>query len=205
MNFEKPFWEKTYSENTSPTTFNKGKPSLDVVEVLENFIHHSRVLDLGCGEGRNALYAAGLGYDVTAIDISEAGIAKLKHLAAEKNLTLDAWVQDMRTFQTETRFDVIISHGCLHLIHRHEWPSVITRMKAMTAPGGYNIVGVFTDKIPPSPDMAPFTQGLFREGELFDHYSDWRMLHQSSYTFKDDHGRGIQHHHAANRIIAQKP
>ena len=57
----KPFWETTYSEEDSAITFNNGNPSWDVVEVLENHIHQGRVLDLGCGDGRNALYAAKLG------------------------------------------------------------------------------------------------------------------------------------------------
>ena len=78
---EKPFWETTYSEEESAKTFNNGKPSWDVVEVLENRIHKGKVLDLGCGDGRNSLYAARLGYDVTAVDISEAGISKLNSLA----------------------------------------------------------------------------------------------------------------------------
>ena len=205
MNQEQPFWETTYSENQGATTFNQGKPSEDVVEVLEKHINCGRVLDMGCGEGRNALYAASLGYDVTAIDISEPGISKLNQLAQKRRLNINASVQDMRNFPSKDNFDCIISKGCLHLIYRHEWMDVINNMKTVTAPGGFNIVGVFTDILPLSPDMAPFTKGLFKEGELFKIYSDWKILHQKSYTFKDDHGNGIRHHHAANNIIARKP
>ena len=204
MNPEKPFWETMYAGTGSPTTFKKGKPSWDVIEVLEKHITKGKVLDLGCGDGRNALYAASLGYDVTAIDISESGISKLIKLAAEKKLDIKASVQDMRNFTSKDAFDAIISHGCLHLLFRNEWIDVLNNIKAATAPDGFNIVVVFTNEIPPSPDMEPFTKGLFKEGELFDYYKDWTIHHKSSHTFEDDHDGSIHHIHAVNRIIAQK-
>jgi tellurite methyltransferase len=150
------------------------------------------------------MYAAGLGYDVTAVDISEAGISKLKNLAKKQNLEVNAIVRDMRDYLPSKSFDVIISHGSLHLLFRDEWVKVLDRMKMVTAPGGFNIVVVFTNKVPPSPDMEPFMKGLFKEGELFDHYSGWTVHHQSGHIFEDDHNDGIHHVHAVNRIISQK-
>ena len=201
---EKPFWETTYSEEESAKTFNNGNPSWDVVEVLENHIHQGSVLDLGCGDGRNALYAAKLGYDVTAVDISEAGISKLNDIANKQGLKVDAIVQDMREFSSSELFDVVISHGCLHLIYRNEWINVLNNIKMITKPEGYNVVLVFTNKVPPSPDMEPYMVGLFNEEELLEQYSDWIIYHQSSDIFEDDHGEGIHHVHAFNRIISQK-
>ena len=202
---EKPFWETTYSEEETAKTFNNGKPSWDVVEVLESRITRGKVLDLGCGDGRNSLYAAELGYDVTAVDISEAGISKLNSLANKQGLNMNSFVQDMRQFSSNELFDVIISHGCLHLVSRGEWINVLKNMKMITKPGGYNVVLVFTDKVPPSPDMEPFFKGLFNEGELYDQYSDWILHHRSGDIFEDDHGGGLRHVHAFNRIISQKP
>jgi tellurite methyltransferase len=201
---EKPFWETTYLKNEAANTFNNGKPSWDVVEVLEKHLQNGRVLDLGCGDGRNALYAAKLGYDVTAVDISKAGISKLNTLAKKQGLDVKTIVQDMRDYQPEGFFDVVILHGCLHLLFRDEWVKVLNNIKAMTTPGGLNIVVVFTDKVPPPPDMEPFTKGLFNEGELFDQYSGWTIHHQSGHVFEDTHVDGIHHVHAVNRIISQK-
>ena len=201
---EKPFWETAYSIEESACTFNNGKPSWDVVEVLEKHLQTGRVLDLGCGDGRNALYAASLGYDVTAVDISNAGISKLNDLANRQGLKVKSIVQDMRDFQSEKSFDAVISHGCLHLIFRNEWVKVLHDIKEMTAPSGFNIIVVFTDEVPPSPDMEPFMKGLFKEGELFGQYPDWTIYHQSSHIFEDDHDGGIHHVHAVNRIISQK-
>ena len=204
MMIEKPFWEQTYSKKGAPVTFNDGKPSWDVIEVLERYLTKGKVLDLGCGDGRNVIYAATKGYSVTAIDISKKGISKTRNLAEAAGLKVDARVQDMRNFQSVEEFDLIISHGCLHLISRNEWPRVIENIKKATKCFGYNVIVVFTDKVPPSEDIRPFTKGLFKEGELFEIYQDWNIIHKNSHEFKDEHEGGIKHTHAVNRIIAQK-
>ena len=46
---------------------------------------------------------------------------------------------------------------------------------------------IFTNKVPASPDIAPFVKGLADEGELFELYSDWRILEAKSYVFEDEH------------------
>jgi cyclopropane fatty-acyl-phospholipid synthase-like methyltransferase len=49
-----------------------------------------RLLDIGCGEGRNALFFARNGYRVDAFDLSARGVAKAQRLAAEAGLRLNA-------------------------------------------------------------------------------------------------------------------
>jgi tellurite methyltransferase len=49
-----------------------------------------RALDVACGDGRNALYLAQLGFDVVAADVSDVAIAALRAAAAERGLAVDA-------------------------------------------------------------------------------------------------------------------
>ena len=77
------FWEAGYA---APGVSTMGGPNHDIVELSRALPPRARVLDLGCGEGRNAFFLAGLGHDVTAIDISTAGIAKLAGLAESSGL-----------------------------------------------------------------------------------------------------------------------
>ena len=78
-----PFWEQAY-QDLEGSTF--GKPSKEFYELVQTLRPGSRVLDLGCGEGRNALFLAENELDVTAVDSSEQGIRKLNHLAGERRL-----------------------------------------------------------------------------------------------------------------------
>jgi tellurite methyltransferase len=123
-----PFWESAYQ---IPTGSAFGKPSTEIVAFAETLPPNSSVLDLGCGEGRNALFLAGRGFEVTAVDISEQGISKLCSLACQRGLTVRAEVADMRSYQLDREFDLIISHGCLHLIERAAWQQVLQRITAV--------------------------------------------------------------------------
>lgn len=197
-----PFWEDAYADLNTPTF---GGPSQEVRDVVPRLRPGARVLDIGCGEGRNALFLAECGFDVTAVDISETGMRKLSALARERKLNLRAEVADMRRYRLPHAFDLIAAHGCLHLVERQSWQQLIPLFKAHTTPGGINMLVVFTDAIPPPDDLRKFCLGLFREGELFSLYSDWEPVLQRSYTFEDKHPGSPPHRHAANKLVARKP
>ena len=58
---------------------------------------------------------------------------------------------------------------------------------------------------PPPDDLERLLKGLFREGELAQIYSDWRIEFADSYIFEDQHlGGNIHHRHAINKIVARK-
>jgi len=198
----RPFWEKAYADLHTPTF---GGPSQEVRDIALEFRPGAKVLDLGCGEGRNALFLAECGFDVTAVDISESGIRKLSALAQERNLDIHSEVVDMRDYQFPHSFDLITSHGCLHLVERASWQRLISLFKAHTKPGGINIIVVFTDVIPPPGDLEDFCLGLFHEGELVSMYADWDIILQRSYTFEDEHPGSPRHTHPVNKLVARKP
>ena len=201
----KPFWEKTYKAGNSPNTFSGGKPSKGVVEIAKSLPRGAKVLDLGCGEGRNALYFARQGFETWGVDISAAGIEKFRRIAESLTVPIHAEVCDMRKYSFPVAFDLIVCHGCLHLIEREDWKRLIAEMKRNTTDGGYHLIGVFTDAIPAPADLREFMVGLFHEGELFEHYSDWTILNKESHIFEDEHPGSPKHKHACNRITARKP
>jgi tellurite methyltransferase len=201
---KKPFWEECYNKDGPIKTFEGGKPSSEFFELIKKLHLGANVLDLGCGDGRNSIFLGENGFEITAIDISETGIRKLKQQALEKGLKIKAEVQDMRNFTFKRTYDLIIAHGCLHLIERDYWIPLIGEIKDHTKQGGFNVIAVFTDKLPPPDHLKDFTIGLFREGELFDFYEDWNIIYQKSYILKDKHPGIRTHKHPINKIVAQK-
>jgi tellurite methyltransferase len=200
---DKPFWENTYKSDDA-ATFGV-EPSRNIKAIWKQFEKGWQILDVGCGEGRDSIFLAGQGFKVDAFDVSEAGIAKVQRISADKNVKLNAWVQDLTQFQFNKSYDVITTHGALHLVEREQWYDFIMQMKANTNAGGMNIIGIFTNKLPATPDNAPFTKGLFNEGELKTLYEDWEIIHQNARVFEDEHPGGIKHKHASENIIARKP
>jgi tellurite methyltransferase len=194
-----------YRDLTAPVTFGGGgKPSAEVVEAAKRLPDGASAIDIGCGDGRNALFLASQGCRVTATDISPIGIAKVRQFAAERGLVVEAYVQDMREAALDTDCDLIVSMGCLHLIERQHWASLLSRMHAHTRVGGYNAVGVMNDALPAPDDQRDFYIGLFREKELFEHYTGWDIIAQRSFQCRDEHPGGIRHHHAGDCLLARK-
>jgi tellurite methyltransferase len=199
---DKPFWEIGYHDKTA-STFAKG-PTNDIADFYRNLKPNSYILDVGCGEGRNSIFLTEHGHKVEAFDLSKAGIEKAKTISADKGLDINFFVCDLSEYVFDKKYDVILSHGVLHLPEKTVRDKFITKAQQYTKPGGYNIIGVFTNRLPATPDNAPFTKSLFDIGELPAKYAEWTIFLHDESTFLDSHPGGVFHEHAYERIIAQK-
>ncbi len=161
-----------------------------------------KLLDVGCGEGRNSLFFATHGYDVTAFDISPAGVDKALQLAGKAGLPLDVFVGDLTEFRPQEQFDIIFSTGVLQYIPEELIPEIIGSYMEHTSIGGINAHSVLLEKpfIPSAPDGEPDSR-LWRSGEVFSLYADWRVEYCCEEIFECLSG-SIPHEHAVNRIIA---
>jgi tellurite methyltransferase len=198
-----PFWAAGYRSPDLASVF--GQPSEEIVDLVQKLPAGARALDLGCGDGRHALYLLEQGLHVTAVDQSPDAVAKLMAGASPHGDRLIAAVGDVRFMEVVAAFDLVIAHGLLHLLPRSDWSALISRMQEHTKPRGYNVAAVFTDALPPPEDLRPFMQGLFREGELLEQYRGWNVMLYRSYLLEDEHPGGVRHRHPVNKIVAQKP
>jgi tellurite methyltransferase len=198
-----PFWAAGYRNPAVSSVF--GQPSEEIVDVIRKLPAGAKALDLGCGDGRHALYLLQQGLHVTAVDQSPDAVARLLAGASQYDDRLVAAVGDVRFIELVAAFDLVIAHGLLHLLPRSDWSALIPRMQEHTRPLGYNVAAVFTDALPPPEDLRPFMQGLFREGELLEQYRGWHVMSFRSYVMEDEHAGGIHHRHPVNKIVAQKP
>ncbi len=101
---EKNHWEKKYSgEGYEPNR----KPSALLTEWLSDGLP-GKALDWASGTGRNALYLAEKGYDVTAIDISPLAIELAEQAAREKGLKINWIVADLDDYMIQEHYDLIV-------------------------------------------------------------------------------------------------
>jgi SAM-dependent methyltransferase len=104
-----------------------------------------RVLSLGEGEGRNAVFLAEHGCDVLGIDASSVGLAKARALAEEREVTIRTAVADVRTYPIEpASWDGIVSIFC-HL-HADDRPALHRRIVAGLKPGGVLVLEAYTPR-----------------------------------------------------------
>ena len=94
------------------------KPNALAMEVLKLAFpdRPMKLLDIGCGEGRDAVFFARNGFEVTAFDVAEAGLEKGRKLAEACGIHVNFIQADLRTFRTDEVFDVIYSSGVIHHI-----------------------------------------------------------------------------------------
>jgi len=99
-------------------------PDPELVEFvgLDRVAPGARVLDLGCGAGRNAVWLAQQGFDVTAIDVSPHAVQLARAFAAESNAQLQVMEADATDLAglPENHYDLAYDGRCLHLIVEQE-------------------------------------------------------------------------------------
>jgi SAM-dependent methyltransferase len=109
---ERDYWEERYASREPVWS---GRPNEVVVETVAP-LTPGHALDVAAGEGGDAVWLAEQGWQVTALDISSAGLDRGRAAAAERGLSdrID-WVRaDARTWATDQRFDLVTS-AFLHL------------------------------------------------------------------------------------------
>jgi SAM-dependent methyltransferase len=119
----------------------------------------SRILSLGEGEGRNAVWLAQQGHQVEAVDGSAVGLAKAQRLAAERGVGLATRVADLAAYRPEpASWDAVV------LVFVHLPPSLRTAVhagaQAALVPGGLLVIQAFT------PRQLAFSSGGPRQPEL---------------------------------------
>jgi len=100
-----------------------------------------RLLDAGCGGGRNLNYFLKSGFDVSGVDQSPEAIAQVRALAASlaPNLAADNFrVEPVELMSfADSHFDVVISSAVLHFArHEEHWHKMVREMWRVLKPGG---------------------------------------------------------------------
>lgn len=198
-----PFWEKAFKNDK---TFLFGSsPNKTVTEFENLFDKNGVILDIGCGDGKNAVYLARQGFEnIDAFDPSEDAIEKLKRISNKEKLKINAQVKSLQEFNFEKQYDLVLSFGVYHFVPEQEWKSFILKAQQNTKRGGVHIIQMFNDSLPPTPDIAHYAVGMAKDGELKELYKDWEILQFLSYEFEEEHPGVPLHKHASNKLVARK-
>jgi cyclopropane fatty-acyl-phospholipid synthase-like methyltransferase len=138
-NFENKYMDKSWKEETHQS-YKTEKIDNSVIK-FHNFLNqknvHGRLLDVGCGNGKNAIYFQEKGFKTTAIDFSEAAINICKQKSKETGIYPNFQICNILEFKTELQFEVLIDCGCLHHIRRANWHKYKKSINNLLKVGGY--------------------------------------------------------------------
>lgn len=175
------------------------------VRAAEGIVPVGKVLDMGCGQGRNALYLGLKGFDVIAVDNNPHAVQNVEELARIEELNVRAFEYDLNAANIQENFDYMVATVVFMFLMPRYVPDVIANMKEHTNPGGYNlIVSAMDTEDFPCPMPFPFK---FGEGELREYYKDWELVEYKeelgSMHAKDEFGNPIQFKFVT--MLAKKP
>lgn len=143
------FWESP--ENVE--RFAAREPDVRLAGIVANWPDPRavRVLDVGCAGGRNAVFLARLGFDVQAVDASEAMVAETRRRLApllgevEAARRVRVGRMDDLAWAPGASFDLVVALGVYHCAQsRAEWDRSLSETARVLAPGGRLLVSVFT-------------------------------------------------------------
>jgi 2-polyprenyl-3-methyl-5-hydroxy-6-metoxy-1,4-benzoquinol methylase len=160
------FWDQRFA---APEYIFGTEPNAFLSAQAQRLKRGDRVLDVACGEGRNSVWLASVGCEVTGIDVSPLALAKARRLADTHGVSVKYAEADIRDWEWQPAcFDAVV---CIFI--QFAEPAQRTRLfegiGTTLAPGGLLVLQGYTPKQleyktggPPQADHM-YTQALLRE------------------------------------------
>lgn len=117
-----------------------GAPTDEFVAFFQAASDPLDVLDVGCGQGRDALMIARLGHRVTGVDLSPHGIADLADAAEREGLFVNGIVADIVSFEPPQDYDVVLIDRTLHMLEQPARKAVLHRLLGHVRPRGWCLI-----------------------------------------------------------------
>ena len=196
---QQEFWNSKFSRDG----FLYGlKPNTFIASKIKLFDENSKVLCIGEGEGRNAIFFAKRGFDVTAVDASDIGLLKLQQRAKEEDLNIHTLCMDLNHWEVEDKYDVIVA-SYLHM-YKEERVELFEKIEKSLNENAYFIGEFFSTK------QVNYSSGGPRDEDLLYTVDDFK--NSFSLCDKDikeqvtilDEGKGHQGEACVIRVIIQK-
>ena len=164
-----------------------------------------RLLDIACGEGKDAVFFARNGYRVTAFDAAQSGLEKAKQLADQMQAEVNFFQANMLDFRLDKEFDIIFCSGALHYIPPNLRKEILENYQEHTSASGLHALNVFVMKpfVKKAPDEEKDIRHKWVSGELFSYYADW-LITSCNETVFDCMSSGTPHKHCMDTMYAIK-
>ena len=184
-------------------------PTHSELLVAVPYLQGGRALDVGCGQGRNALYLSQLSqhnFEVDAWDVNASSLQKLQQIIATEGIeNIQVQQRDLNADPSITgKYDFICCTVVMMFLEDKTVKPLIAQMQQATEVNGFNLIvcAMDTDDIPVQADF-PFA---FKEGELSALYEGWNLVKYNENVGElhrvDAEGNRIKQHFAT--LLAQR-
>ena len=205
MSFDDP--RGTWNARFAGPEFHFGRaPNAFLSREAARLARGQSVLCVADGEGRNGVFLATRGLQVTAFDIAANGVAKARSLAAEQGVRIDVREADIRDWNWDARtYDAVVAIF-IQFLTPAERPEIFRGMQRAVAPGGLLLLEGYR------PEQLAFgTGGPGNAGHLYTRewleatFRGWTVLRLDAYDAEIDEGHGHAGMSALIDLVAHKP
>ncbi len=195
-------WDERYTQDgylfgTKPASFLSRRTDL--------LRTGAQALAVGDGEGRNSVFLAERGLEVTAMDVSPVGVAKARRLAEAQGVTVDYHVADVLDWEWVPNSCDIVVGVFIQFLPPDERAAVFQGMQRTLRPGGRLLLhGYRPEQVdyatggPPDPDYM-YTEDLLRNA-----FQDFTIEVLDSYDARIEEGTGHVGMSALIDLVARK-
>jgi SAM-dependent methyltransferase len=158
------------------------------------------------GEGRNSVFLAGRGIDVTAFDFAPNAILKARRLAARRGVDVDHRAGDMYTWDWTARaYDAVVAIFIQFMTPEDREP-VFAGMKSALKPGGLLLLeGYRPEQVDYGTGGPPRRENMYTPDWLAGQVSGWDVLELKAYDAEIHEGKGHGGMSALIDLVARKP
>lgn len=172
----KRFYDLWYRFGTPPWV---GEARSELVRLVESgVVPPGRAIDLGCGEGDNAIFLAQQGFDVTAVDFAPSAIAKAQDKAREAGVEVTFVVDDLtRLTKIAGPFDLLVDYGSFDDLPAKKRAAYVSQIVPLAAPGAKFLMWCFEWEPHRGERLAmatfPFINLTLKPGEVAHRFSGY--------------------------------
>jgi SAM-dependent methyltransferase len=163
-------------------------------------------LDLGAGEGADAIRLAKLGYKVDAVEVSAVACEKIERFAWSQDVRINVRNEPMETVDlTGSSYDVVLMNGCLHYVSAKS--RILRRVLHASAADAVHAVAVFSTATPIPAEHAVVPVFPDEEGGVVERfYLNWDMLLHAYQRGRHEHSHPAltSHVHSHIKLIATR-
>jgi SAM-dependent methyltransferase len=159
---------------TSPPPWDIGRPQPAFRALADAGAIQGRVLDVGCGTGEHVLMSAGLGLDVTGVDLASAALHAAKEKARDRGHPARFLLQDARKLaDLGESFDTVLDCGLFHIFTGDDRAAFVDSLRSVVRPGGRYFLLCFSDCQPG--DSWPWVHRVTRDEIMAAFAVGWRV------------------------------
>lgn len=177
MNFRQKVFSTLYRRARTPVSlpWHREEPPALLREIAERR-GSGIALDIGCGEGVNAVYLAEQGFSVVAVDFVAAALDLAQARAEAAGVEIETHAVDILDFDPPAPFDLILDSGCLHHVPPAKVGAYLGKLREWLRPGGHYLLVHFLKRH--ALDWRPADPRRVRRKEILSWFS---FLHLEGY------------------------